>query len=238
MYCGFACRAEQDSNRTLILDLAPVWPSKDGSLFGHMQSYKATRPWRLHSPVGDLFAFIAFARAEEYIEVGGKEVHNFFIELDWVCCDAHIWSCLKSSALRFDNAWVWSFLRSTQAFSRGFRHYLYFFQWFLQLPSLFIFWKFMFPRGLTSTWLGMLQFMSNKPTELAHSFLFCSCVYFCLYGPFNCISLYQFSRQLFRSLTHFFRSYLCLIGPVNFISLYESLLQPTNYLSNYPSALI
>ena len=36
----------------------------------------------------------------------------------------------------------------------------------------------------------------HKPTELAHSFLFSSCVYFCLYGPFNCISFHKFSRQL------------------------------------------
>ena len=26
--------------------------------------------------------------------------------------------------------------------------------------------------------------------------LFCSCVYFCLHGPFNCISFHKFSRQL------------------------------------------
>ena len=36
----------------------------------------------------------------------------------------------------------------------------------------------------------------HKPLELAHSFLFCSCVYFCLCGPFNCISFHPFSRQL------------------------------------------
>ena len=39
------------------------------------------------------------------------------------------------------------------------------------------------------------------PTELAHSFLFCFCVYF-------------------------FRTHFCLIGPFNYISLCESLLQP------------
>ena len=33
-------------------------------------------------------------------------------------------------------------------------------------------------------------------TELAYSVLFCSCVCFCLYGPFNCISFHKFSRQL------------------------------------------
>ena len=53
------------------------------------------------------------------------------------------------------------------------------------------------PRGLTFTWWGCwgLCFW-HKPTELAHSFLFCSCVYFCLYDPFNCISFHKFSRQL------------------------------------------
>ena len=35
-----------------------------------------------------------------------------------------------------------------------------------------------------------------KQTQLAHSFLFCSCVCFCLYGPFNCISFHKFSQQL------------------------------------------
>ena len=36
----------------------------------------------------------------------------------------------------------------------------------------------------------------HKSTELAHFFLFCSCVYFCLYGPFNCISFHKFSQRL------------------------------------------
>ena len=36
----------------------------------------------------------------------------------------------------------------------------------------------------------------HKPTELAHSFLFCSCIYFCLFGPFNCFSFHKFFRQL------------------------------------------
>ena len=44
------------------------------------------------------------------------------------------------------------------------------------------------PRGLTFTWWGCCGLcQKHKPTELAHSFLFCSCVYFCLYGSFNCI---------------------------------------------------
>ena len=35
-----------------------------------------------------------------------------------------------------------------------------------------------------------------EPAELAHSFLFCSCVCFCPYGPSNCISFHKFSQQL------------------------------------------
>ena len=46
--------------------------------------------------------------------------------------------------------------------------------------------------------VGMLQFISdiNQPS-LPTLFLFCSSVYFCLYGPFNCISFHKVSRQLF-----------------------------------------
>ena len=53
------------------------------------------------------------------------------------------------------------------------------------------------PHGLTFTWgICCGLYLWHKPTELAHSFLFSSCVYFCLYGFFNCISFHQFSRQL------------------------------------------
>ena len=45
--------------------------------------------------------------------------------------------------------------------------------------------------------VGMLRLcLWHKPAELAHSFLFCSYVCFCLYGPSNCISFHKFSRQL------------------------------------------
>ena len=50
--------------------------------------------------------------------------------------------------------------------------------------------------GLTfSSWecYGLCQ--GHKPTELAHSFLFRSCVCFCP-CPFNCISFHKFSEQL------------------------------------------
>ena len=53
------------------------------------------------------------------------------------------------------------------------------------------------PRGLVFTWWGWCGLcFSHKPTELAKSSLFCSCVSFSLYGPFNCVSFHQFSRQL------------------------------------------
>ena len=53
------------------------------------------------------------------------------------------------------------------------------------------------PTGLTFTWWGCCGFcLWHTPTELAHSFLFCSCVCICLYGPFNCILFHELSRQL------------------------------------------
>ena len=54
------------------------------------------------------------------------------------------------------------------------------------------------PRGLTSTRWGCYGLcLWHKPAELAHSFLFCSCIYFCLCDPLDCISFHKFSRQLF-----------------------------------------
>ena len=44
---------------------------------------------------------------------------------------------------------------------------------------------------LSATWLGCYGLCSrHKPAELAHTFLFCSCVCFCLYGPLNCTSFH------------------------------------------------
>ena len=52
-----------------------------------------------------------------------------------------------------------------------------------------------FPTGFM--WWGCCALCQRRePTELALSFLFYCCVYFCLYGPFKCISFYRFSRQL------------------------------------------
>ena len=52
------------------------------------------------------------------------------------------------------------------------------------------------PAGSPSRGGDATVYVWHKPTELAHSSLFCSRVYFCLYGPFNCISFNKFSRQL------------------------------------------
>ena len=57
---------------------------------------------------------------------------------------------------------------------------------------------FLIPDGLTFMWWGCYGLcLWHKPTELAHSFLLCSCVCFCLCDPFNCILFHKFSwRQL------------------------------------------
>ena len=47
------------------------------------------------------------------------------------------------------------------------------------------------PVGSPSRGGDVTAYVWHKPTELAHSFLFCSCVYFCLYGPFNCILFHK-----------------------------------------------
>ena len=54
----------------------------------------------------------------------------------------------------------------------------------------------------------------------------CSCICFGLCGPFNCISVHIFSRQLSLFSLLFFRSFLCLLLVLSATSLYESLLQP------------
>ena len=88
------------------------------------------------------------------------------------------------------------------------------------------------PHGLTLTWWGCCSLCPwYKPSEFANSFLFCSCVYFCLYGPFNCISFHKSSREFSALLFCSFPSYFCPIGPFNYISLYESLPNPDSKLS-------
>ena len=78
------------------------------------------------------------------------------------------------------------------------------------------------PRGRTLTWWGCSCFW-HKPTNLACQLLsvFC-CVYFCLYGPFNCISFRKLSKERSAlSLCSFFRSYFCFIGPFIYTFLYK-----------------
>ena len=56
--------------------------------------------------------------------------------------------------------------------------------------------SFVVPAGSFSHGRDVTVYVWHTPTELAHSFLFYSCVCFCLYGPFNCISFHKFSRRL------------------------------------------
>ena len=56
-------------------------------------------------------------------------------------------------------------------------------------------WSLPIPSGSPSRG-DVTVYVWHKPAELTHSFLFCSCVYFCLYGHFNCISFHEFSWQL------------------------------------------
>ena len=52
------------------------------------------------------------------------------------------------------------------------------------------------PAGSPSRGGDVTVYVWHKPTELAHSFLICSYVYFRLYGFFNCISFHEFSQQI------------------------------------------
>ena len=81
-------------------------------------------------------------------------------------------------------------------------------------------------RGLTFSWWGCYSLCCrHKPTELAHSFLFSSCVSFCPFGPFICVSFINFPDN--SPLSHSVLLVLfCFIGRFNYIPLYESLLSP------------
>ena len=54
-------------------------------------------------------------------------------------------------------------------------------------------WGLPFPTGSPSRGGDVAICFWHKPTELAQFFLFCSCVSFCLFGPFSCISFHKFS---------------------------------------------
>ena len=56
------------------------------------------------------------------------------------------------------------------------------------------------PRGLTLSWLFFFLWTVyvldlNQPSLPTFFLLFCSCVCFCLFGPFNCISFHKFFRD-------------------------------------------
>ena len=94
----------------------------------------------------------------------------------------------------------------------------------LSSPSMFS--LFYVPHGLTFTWWGCCGLCFwPKPTELAHSFSFCSCVHFCLYGPYWTLFLSINSPRTLRFLTLLLQFYFCLSGPFSNISLQECLLQ-------------
>ena len=63
------------------------------------------------------------------------------------------------------------------------------------ITNIFILWWWSPRAHLLWGCYGLCQ--RHKLTKLAHSFLFCACVCFCLYGPFNSISFHKFFRQLF-----------------------------------------
>ena len=46
------------------------------------------------------------------------------------------------------------------------------------------------PVGSPSHGGDFTVYVWHKPTELAHSFSFCFCIYFCLYDPLNCVSFH------------------------------------------------
>ena len=100
------------------------------------------------------------------------------------------------------------------------------------------------PAGSSSCVGNVTVYVWHKPTELAHSFLSCSCVLFLSLWPFQLYFIPRILPTPLRFLALFFWSYICLIGPFNCISLYESplsalisspvvdLAQNTNKLTN------
>ena len=73
------------------------------------------------------------------------------------------------------------------------------------------------PCGLTFIGWGYCNLCFwHEPTKLACSFLFCSCFYFCFYGPFSYISFHNILWTTLHFLILFFWSYLCFIGPFNY----------------------
>ena len=71
--------------------------------------------------------------------------------------------------------------------------------------------------------LGLCQ--RRKPTELAYSFLYCSCVYFCLTALSTVFHFINFPDHC-PFFTLFFRSCLSPMDPFNYMSLYKVSLSP------------
>ena len=68
--------------------------------------------------------------------------------------------------------------------------------------------------------VAVYVFDVNQP-NFPHSFLFCSRVCFCLYGPFNCISFHIFSQQLSAFS-------LCFPGLISALSVLSTIYLSTN----------
>ena len=72
------------------------------------------------------------------------------------------------------------------------------------------------PVGSPSHGEDVAVYVFDKPTELAHIFLFCSCVCFCLEGPFNFTSFLKFSGQIFPLS-------LCSSGPISALLVFSTM---------------
>ena len=59
--------------------------------------------------------------------------------------------------------------------------------WFIQFSSDMFRRITVVPAGSPSPGEDVTVYVWHKPTDLAHYFSFCSCIYFCLDDPFNCI---------------------------------------------------
>ena len=106
-----------------------------------------------------------------------------------------------------DHKNIWNWEEKKSAFAK--RHNLHFLCYCAHLDTLdswiwvmwkrrckFSCWNTIYHSLLQSPQAHVVRMLRHKLTELAHSFLFCCCVYFFLYGSFNCVSFHKLSKQL------------------------------------------
>ena len=115
-----------------------------------------------------------------------------------------------------DHKNIWNWKKKKSAFAK--KHNLHFLCYCAHLDTLdswirvmwkrrckFSCWNTIYHSLLQSPQAHVVRMLRHKLTELAHSFLFCCCVYFCLYGSFNCVSfhsLFSHSDLPILSLSH------------------------------------